>query len=268
MIDFDKDDAEFFIPDIHYLVFRKCPVDWRLKPHLVSNMDITYVVRGRARYTIGQESREITSGGLLCLSEGDTKAAITDPDHLMHCYSVNFTLKNTSGEVITLPLPRESNIGVKDDLIRLFSDLIYTRQEHAPGSTIKCKSLLILILHRLLELTVYNSDRPGRDYRIQKAASYIAQHYAERITVKKLAAIAGLNTAYFGTLFKQITGLSVNRYIAMRRIENAKNLLQSGGWRVAEVAEACGYCDVFHFYKQFKAIMGVSPSCHLFKNGE
>ncbi|MDR1466296.1 MAG: AraC family transcriptional regulator [Treponema sp.] len=265
MIIVDKDD-EFFIPDIQYLVFRKCPSDWRIRPHRVSNSDITYVVRGRAHYTIGQEAREVVSGDLLCLSEGEPKAAVTSSEHLMQCYSVNFTLKNTAGEPMTLPLPKTANIGVKDDIIRLFNDLLYTRQERAPGCGVKSKALLILLLQRLLELTVYNTNAPGRDYRIRKATSYIAQHYTDRITVKKLASIAGLNTAYFGVLFKQITGLTVNRYIAVRRVENAKNLLQSGGWRVAEVAEACGYCDVFHFYKQFKAIMGVSPSRYLSKD--
>ncbi|MDR1231142.1 MAG: AraC family transcriptional regulator [Spirochaetaceae bacterium] len=264
-IDVDNDDV-FFIPDIQYLVFRKCPVDWRLKPHSVSNNDITYVVRGRARYTVGPESHEVASGGLLCLSEGVSKAAVTYPDHLMHCYSVNFTLKNTAGEETLLPLPQVSDIGLKDDLVRLFNDLVYARQERLPGSGIKCKALLILLLHRLLELTVYNTNAPGRDYRIQKATSFIARHYAERITVKELADRAGLNAAYFGILFKQVTGLTVNRYIATRRVENAKNLLQSGGWRVTEVAETCGFCDVYHFYKQFKAIMGVPPSRYISNN--
>ncbi|MDR1031122.1 MAG: AraC family transcriptional regulator [Treponema sp.] len=265
MIALTEDDDAFFIPDIQYLVFRKCPSDWRLKPHRVSNNDITYVVRGRACYTIGPESHEMSSGSLLCLTEGDSKAAITFPDRLMHCYSVNFILKNTAGEEMSLPLPQVSNIGMKNDLVRLFNDLVYTRQERPPGSGIKCKGLLILLLHRLLELTVYNTSAPGRDYRIQKAVTYIARHYAERITVKDLAAIAGLNPAYFGVLFKQVTGLTVNRYIAVRRVENAKDLLQSGGWLVSEAAEACGFCDVYHFYKQFKAIMGVSPSRYISK---
>jgi YesN/AraC family two-component response regulator len=49
----------------------------------------------------------------------------------------------------------------------------------------------------------------------------------------------------------------------MTRVRNAKNLLQSGGCLVSEAAEACGYCDVFHFYKQFKALTGISPSRYL-----
>ncbi|MDR3173476.1 MAG: AraC family transcriptional regulator [Treponema sp.] len=131
--------------------------------------------------------------------------------------------------------------------------------DRQPGYGIKYRGILLLILHRLLELTVYNTPISGGDYRVQRIIRYIARHYAEKLRVKKLAALAGLNTAYFGVLFKQVTGFTVNRYIAMIRIQNAKNLLQSGGCRVAEAAEACGYQDMFHFYKQFKAITGVAP---------
>jgi AraC-like DNA-binding protein len=256
----ERGEQEFFIPDIQYLVFRQCPEDWHLAPHAVSNWDITYVVKGRARYIIGETAHELSSGGLLCLSEGIPKAAYTYPEELMHCYSVNFVLKNTAGERVSLPLPPVSNIGVKNDCIRLFNELCYTRREQQPGYGIKCRALLILILHRLLELTVYHTGSLGRDYRIQKAMRYINRHYAEGITVKKLASRAGLNAAYFGALFKQVTGLTVNRYIALTRVQNAKELLQSGVCTVAEVAESCGYCDVFHFYKQFKAFTGISPS--------
>ncbi|MDR1469612.1 MAG: AraC family transcriptional regulator [Spirochaetaceae bacterium] len=258
---------ELLVPDIQYLVFRRCPADWRLKPHLVSNYDITYVVKGRARYTVGRTLHEVSPGTLLCFSEDTRKAAVTYPDELMHCYSVNVILSNAAGQKVTPPFPAVSNIGVKDDLIRLFNDLVYTRLERQPGYGLKCQGLLILLIHRLLELTVYHTSAPGNDSRIQKATRFIARHYAERLTVRGLALAAGLNPAYFGVLFKQVTGFTVNRYIAMTRVRNAKNLLQSGGYRVSEAAEACGYCDVFHFYKQFRALTGVSPSQYLAKSG-
>ncbi|MDR0638536.1 MAG: AraC family transcriptional regulator [Spirochaetaceae bacterium] len=258
---------ELLVPDIQYLVFRRCSADWRLKPHLVSNYDITYVVKGRARYTVGRTIHEVSPGTLLCIPEDTRKAAVTCPDELMHCYSVNVILTNAAGQKVTPPFPAVSSIGVKNDVIRLFNDLVGTRLERQPGYALKCQGLLILIIHRLLELTVYHTGAPGYDRRIQKATRFIARHYADRLTVKALALAAGLNPAYFGVLFKRVTGFTVNRYIAMTRVRNAKNLLQSGGCRVSEAADACGYCDVFHFYKQFKALTGVTPSQYLVKSG-
>ncbi|MDR3277088.1 MAG: AraC family transcriptional regulator [Treponema sp.] len=254
------EEAGLFIPDIQYLVYRECPVDWRLKPHLVSDYDITYIVGGKARYTINGIRHELQAGSILCLPEGTRKEAVTYPDHRMHCFSVNFKLKDTAGRVVVPPFPLVKTIGIRDDIIRFFHELIFTWLEKQPGYTIKSGALELLVLHRLYELTVYHHDSTVGDIRIQQSIRYIAQNYTKPLTVKKLAALAGLNAAYFGVLFKQETGLTVHQYLAKTRIRNAGNLLQSGAYRVAEAAEACGYGDIYHFYKQFKAIMGMPPS--------
>jgi YesN/AraC family two-component response regulator len=80
---------------------------------------------------------------------------------------------------------------------------------------------------------------------------YIAQHYAEKLTVRRMAAMTGLNSVYFGALFKRETGLSMEQYLIRTRVWNAENLLRSGEYTVASVAEHCGYTNVFHFSKQY-----------------
>jgi YesN/AraC family two-component response regulator len=45
-------------------------------------------------------------------------------------------------------------------------------------------------------------------------------------------------------------------------------MLESGAYQVAEVAEYCGYNDVFHFYKHFKRIAGIAPSYYIPKLSE
>jgi AraC-like DNA-binding protein len=250
---------DFFVSTINYLVFRKCTPEWRIKPHIVSRYDVTYLIKGSARYMINGKTHELSAGDVLCLHEGLKKEAVTYPDRLMHCFSVNFQLNRFSGEQIFPPLLMINHIGIRDDIIRYFHEFTDTWIDHLPGYGIKSQGLLLLILHRLLELTVYKSTNSW-DFRIEQAARYIAQNFAKRLTVKKLAAQANLNDAYFGSLFKQETGLSINQYVAKIRIRNAENILRSGVYKVKDVAEQCGYKDMYYFYKQFKAITGLPPS--------
>jgi AraC-like DNA-binding protein len=98
------------------------------------------------------------------------------------------------------------------------------------------------------------------DYRINKITRFIAMHYSDKLTVKDLAELVNLNKAYLGRLFKQQTGLSIDQYIIQIRVHNAEIMLQSGDYKVQEVAEHCGFSDVFHFYKSFRSIRGFSPS--------
>jgi AraC-like DNA-binding protein len=44
------------------------------------------------------------------------------------------------------------------------------------------------------------------------------------------------------------------------RIEIAKNMLYSGEYSVSQVAEQCGFSDIYYFSKAFKKAVGVNPS--------
>jgi AraC-like DNA-binding protein len=258
-----EDIEEIYISDIHYVVFRQCNPAWQIPPHLVSHFDITYIIHGKARYIINDVKYELSAGDILCLPENVKKEAVTFPGQLMHCFSVNFQPKNLNIQNVNLSFPMISHIGIINDLIQLFDDLVYTWRENRPGYLLKCRGVLFLILYRLLEVTVCKTFSSDLDNRIKNTILYITKNYAKKLTVKKLASIAGLNTAYFGLLFKRVTGVKVNEYIADIRIHNAKSMLKSGAYRVAEVSECCGYNDTFHFYKQFKRIAGIPPSCYI-----
>jgi AraC-like DNA-binding protein len=253
--------VDFSVTDINYFVFRKCSPLWRLKKCLVTPPhEITYVIKGEARYTVNGVTRDVSAGDLLCLHAGHEKDAVTFPDRLMQCFSIDFTATGMNGETVTLPFPMVNHIGLRDDIVRFFHDLNYTWTDRRPGYTIKSRGLLLMILHRFLELAVYGNESDVKDHRIENVIRYIARHYSERLTVEKLAAMVDLNAAYFGSLFSRETGTSVNHYIARIRIRNAENILRSGAYRVRDVAEQCGYSDMYHFYKHFKALTGLPPS--------
>jgi YesN/AraC family two-component response regulator len=78
--------------------------------------------------------------------------------------------------------------------------------------------------------------------------------------LEDVAEILNLNPVYTGSYFKKRTGYSIKQYINHVRINQAKNLLASGDYTVTEVAQMCGYHDIFYFSKVFKQIEGVSPS--------
>jgi AraC-like DNA-binding protein len=257
----------FFIPDIQYVIFRQCTPEWRIKPHSVDDYDITYIIEGNARYTLNGVCHELSAGDLLCLPEGTQKEAVTYRDRLMQCFSVNFIPRSLQGEPVIPQLPLANHIGIHDDIIRFFHEFNYSYIEKQPGYLFKTAGLLMMLLDRFLELTVYKNEFIAKDFRIKETLRYISQHYAECLRVKKLAVRAGLSTEYFGCLFKHETGMTVKRYLAKVRAAHAENMLQSGDYLVSDVAELCGYCDIFLFDKQFKAITGMPPSHYIPRHG-
>jgi AraC-like DNA-binding protein len=254
--------TEYFVPRIYYNVFRKCQPGWLIRPHFVDSYDITYIINGKARYTIDGKIHELGPGDLLCLTEGVKKAAVTYPESLMHCFSVNFDMLYTASKSPPPPpfFPTVNHIGLRQDLTDLFKEMTISWSNQQEGYAMRSSALLMLILHRLSEILIYKIDDMAWDYRINKIIRFIAMHYSDNLTVKGLAEMVNLDKVYFGILFKQQTGKTVHQYIMQIRVRNAENMLQSGSLKVQEAAELCGFSDVVHFYKSFKTLRGFPPS--------
>jgi len=247
-------------PDIRHVIYRKCTPAWEMPEHKLGACNLTYPIQGEARYTINNQTIDLEPGSLLMLPRGCTRRGITFPDRLMHCFSVEFYLRNSENQEFPPPFPLLSQPGRREDIIHLFYELSLSWLDKQPGYMIKCKGLFLQILHCFLELIIYKSDTFTGDFRITKVIRYMAMHYSEHISVKMMAEMAGLNPTYFGALFRQTMGMSFNRFLLQTRVKNAENMLVTGEYKVSDVADICGFTDVSHFYRQFKSIKGYQPS--------
>ena len=252
---------DYIFPDVGYALDRQCDKDWKIEAATTNFIDLTYVYEGEAYYTINGVTYTVKKGDLLCIPKGSQRKAVTNPDCLMSAYPINFQLIDLEHNDIPLPFDLISHIGISESLIRLFQDLNLVWTEKKQGYILQSRILLTSIIHKLLCLLYYKeSSKVFLDPRIRKAINYISQHYNQPITVNDLADLAGLNTAYFGILFKENTGLSVKKYINQFKINYAENLLLSGEFSITEVSQQCGFEDVFYFSKLFKSIKGYPPS--------
>jgi AraC-like DNA-binding protein len=74
-------------------------------------------------------------------------------------------------------------------------------------------------------------------------------------------AARALNISYesFRKKFAQLSGTSPNQYRLSRLMDRACELVYEGKLSNKEVADKLGFCDEFHFSRQFKRVTGFSP---------
>lgn len=60
-------------------------------------------------------------------------------------------------------------------------------------------------------------------------------------------------------LFREVQGITLERYAIMHRIEYAKELLRYNQQSTSEIAYMLGYSSLAHFSAQFKQITGMTP---------
>ena len=81
----------------------------------------------------------------------------------------------------------------------------------------------------------------------------------ESYSLAHLARIAGTNEQYLKKHFKALYGTTVFGYILFCKMQKAKDLLLTGEYRIAEIAEIVGYRHATHFTTAFKKFFGYLP---------
>ena len=89
---------------------------------------------------------------------------------------------------------------------------------------------------------------------------YISDNLSEGVTLEFLSAQFNLSAVYISKLFKQEIGVNFIDWLAILRVEKAKELLEKTNLKAYEVASLVGYTDVRYFGQSFKKIVGLTPS--------
>lgn len=97
------------------------------------------------------------------------------------------------------------------------------------------------------------------DAAILRAQEWIADQYDDPDVVREAAARSGLSKRTFDRRFRAATGYAPLAYVQALRIEEAKQLLETGSEPVEEIARQVGYEDPASFRRLFRRLVGMSP---------
>lgn len=99
----------------------------------------------------------------------------------------------------------------------------------------------------------------GRVPWLERVLHEIDTRYGERLSVEELAEISGMSLFYFVRRFNQETGLSPGRYLRLRRIERAIDLIAENKLSLADIAYRVGFSSQSHMTSGFKRYTGFTP---------
>lgn len=160
-------------------------------------------------------------------------------------------------EVIDILLLGCKNGFPPEDIERLKEE--FSKNLYACCSQEQMESKITHMVNRLLiKMDAVREEKSKKP--VQIAKRYIQLHYMEALTLENVSEYAGLNAAYFSSLFKQEEGVNFSEFLTIVRIKKAKELLMERERTVREIADSVGYQDEKYFSRVFKKSVGLTPS--------
>ena len=94
----------------------------------------------------------------------------------------------------------------------------------------------------------------------QELLDYIDKHYSEELTLEQVSSMMHFSPSHFSKTFKKLMGMNYVTYVNMVRIEQAIQRLNTGQYRMIDIALECGFTNIRSFNRVFKEIIGYTPT--------
>jgi AraC family transcriptional regulator len=100
-------------------------------------------------------------------------------------------------------------------------------------------------------------------HKLRKAIALIDHHLSDeaegRVALRTVARAVRMSYFHFSRAFKQSMGMTATNYIAERRIERAKRMLEETELPISEIALRSGFSSQSHFTTAFRRLAGATP---------
>ena len=245
--------------------------------HLHDYFEIYFLIKGDTDYFVDKKVYSLSPGDIIIIRDDeihthclknkenyerflilfDSNIAnfLSSPDfNLLKCFT-----NRPIGEQnkITLSLKQ------REDLVKLFYKF-EALNSNTPGTDILKLSYfleVLVIINNAFTDASHVDEGINVPPKLLPILKYIDENLNGDLSLETLEKNFFINRFYLTRLFKKSTGLSLHKYIILKRVLKAKELL-SEGLEVIKVCNMTGFNDYTNFIKMFKSIVKVTPSVY------
>ena len=186
------------------------------------------------------------------------KSLSTDSIKLTNCFDGSLPTHNN----ILRP-----NAVHRAEIISLLGELVRENYSDDYGADLSAHGIFVHFMTELNRLAL--SSKKHREYGessdlVARVLSYIGENYNKEISLEQLSQNFYVSKYHLSHEFSREVGISVYRYIMLKRLVIARQLLQDGV-TPNETCVQCGFGDYTSFYRAFKTEYGINPRAYATK---
>ena len=238
--------------------------------------EVYFLVGGALAYWVEGRIIRLTPGDLLFISPMELHRPMPDPSQPMcerfvlwihkdfleslstlkvrmnRCFDTN--LPNHSHMIRTAGSDRAVLSERMGELVRECYGKDYASEISAHGIFLQ----LMVQLNRMARRGEGKQEEEQLSSLVQEAMHYIGENLNRTLSLEGIARNLFVSKYHLSHAFSREVGVSVYRYIMLRRLMMARQQLVAG-IAAGEVCRNCGFSDYTSFYRAFKSEYGISP---------
>lgn len=253
------------------LIFRHTKEKSRsVDAHWHDDLEIGLPFKGRIRYYVGGQVRDVTDGKVCLVNSGE-----------VHSTTLLFNGTDKSAPGITVIIQHDFLCSVIPDydkimfanpqgeaeekIAEILFEIAELDRNQGDGKTgVRILGLVCHILYILLDACMIERNSIDinywRDSERQKIIlDYIHANYDQPLRQGELAKMFHFSREYFCRFFKRYTGQTFKEYLTMCRLIHAEQMLRGSSKSIVEIAHCNGFPDEQSFIKAFKEQYQESP---------
>lgn len=239
--------------------------------------EVYYLLKGEVEYWVDGRIIRMHTGDLLLINPMELHRPVVHPDSPVYERIVLWInkeyLENLHSDQMNLSrcfdtsLPAHTHliqpsVAERSALTARMGELVREYYSRELGSDLCAYGIFLQFLVQLNRMAQREQAQPEQTRQlsglVENVLSYIGENLSEPLTVEKIAEQFFVSKYYLSHTFSREVGVSVYRYILLRRLLMARQLLATGE-SAGQVCRGCGFSDYTSFYRAFKSEYGISP---------
>ncbi|MBD2872299.1 helix-turn-helix transcriptional regulator [Paenibacillus arenilitoris] len=239
------------IASLHYGQHRVPEWRWNVPAGGHPGFTLWSVWGGTGHIMLGKNGYKLNVGDVFLINYEKEVDAYQDDLAILDVRYIDFTLRNPDS---LRDLPEHRHFDQYHFVLELFHRFRLAKESNH-------SSQMKIWLEALLSEYRDKPPAPASAYsiKIEELCRMFQQHPQEQYDISELARSYSLTPDHFIRIFKQERGVTPYAYLQRCRLETAKTLLRMSALSITDIANHCGFSDIYNFSRFFQSKTGCSP---------
>lgn len=237
--------------------------------------EITYVISGKGTSYAGIVPTEISKHDIFLSLPNETHEIVSDQADPLRYYFLAFSFKERSQfhEIMyqdkLLKLGARLRVYNSPPMAASFTELISQLESYNEYSALKFELLVKVLCINVTQVfsNIHTQHYTSPLIDSEQTLYYRVINYIDHNLTKidRLSDIAGelnYNYVYISRVFKKKFGKSIYTYFSDKKLDIAKQLIETSNMTITEIASYLNYSSIFVFSRVFKNKFGINPSTY------